>query len=328
VHSEDTRSIPSYQELLDRKDGPPGSAWGVFGVNDQLGSANFMTPQSIRGALDSVRLCQVYNLDYPVNAFRPPVSKGRPAAQHHIFSRHHDHRDDYLDSFYLQGTSQIDGLRHRRHPQHGFYNSVDDLDIHEDSAALGIGAWAEVGLVGRGVLLDVGGFLHSKGEPVDYEVASSISVELLEDVAAYEGVTFLPGDVLLLRTGWCNYYLNEGSDSFRATFTQAPRSIGLAQSHEMLGWLWDHRFVMVAADNVAVEVVPPVLDSPFASPNDGGLMHPNLIALLGFALGELWDLELLADACALDGVYECAVVAKPLNVRAGVGSPANALAIR
>ena len=39
-------------------------------------------------------------------------------------------------------------------------------------------------------------------------------------------------------------------------------------------------------------------------------------------------LEALAADCASDGVYECLFVAKPLVIRGGVGSPANALAIK
>ena len=58
-----------------------------------------------------------------------------------------------------------------------------------------------------------------------------------------------------------------------------------------------------------------------------GLMHPTLIALLGLCLGELWDLEALAEDCARTGVYECFLSCKPLNVTGGVGSPANAMAI-
>ena len=46
------------------------------------------------------------------------------------------------------------------------------------------------------------------------------------------------------------------------------------------------------------------------------------------ALGELWSLDALADDCARDGVYECMVVAIPLNLPRGVGSPANAIAIK
>ena len=52
-------------------------------------------------------------------------------------------------------------------------------------------------------------------------------------------------------------------------------------------------------------------------------MHPFVIGLLGFILGELWNLDALAEDCSADGVYECLLVAKPLNVIGGVGSPAN-----
>ena len=57
-------------------------------------------------------------------------------------------------------------------------------------------------------------------------------------------------------------------------------------------------------------------------------MHPTLIALLGLCIGELWDLEALAADCAADGVWACMVTCKPLNLTGGVGSPANAMAIR
>ena len=42
----------------------------------------------------------------------------------------------------------------------------------------------------------------------------------------------------------------------------------------------------------------------------------------------MWDLDALADDCARDGVYECLLVSSPLNLYQGVGSPANALAIK
>ena len=50
------------------------------------------------------------------------------------------------------------------------------------------------------------------------------------------------------------------------------------------------------------------------------------IALLGFVIGELWWLDDLAADCTRTGVYDCLVVAKPLNLTGGVGSPANATA--
>jgi hypothetical protein len=57
-------------------------------------------------------------------------------------------------------------------------------------------------------------------------------------------------------------------------------------------------------------------------------MHPQLIALLGMVVGELWRLDELAADCAGDGIYEFLLVVKPLNVVGGVGSPPNATAVK
>jgi len=50
--------------------------------------------------------------------------------------------------------------------------------------------------------------------------------------------------------------------------------------------------------------------------------------MLGMVVGELWRLDELADDCEADGVYDCMLVVKPLNVIGGVGSPPNATAIK
>ena len=46
------------------------------------------------------------------------------------------------------------------------------------------------------------------------------------------------------------------------------------------------------------------------------------------ALGELWHLDDLAADCAVDGVCEFFLASAPLNVRGGIGSPPNALALK
>jgi hypothetical protein len=74
-------------------------------------------------------------------------------------------------------------------------------------------------------------------------------------------------------------------------------------------------------------VVP---DTEFAGSavDDAGMMHQELIASLGMPLGELWRLDALATACAQDQRWHCLVVVKPLHLEGGVGSPANATALR
>ena len=53
-----------------------------------------------------------------------------------------------------------------------------------------------------------------------------------------------------------------------------------------------------------------------------------LIGLLGMPIGELWNLDPLAGACAADRRWSFLLTAAPLTVVGGVGSPANAIALR
>jgi hypothetical protein len=59
-----------------------------------------------------------------------------------------------------------------------------------------------------------------------------------------------------------------------------------------------------------------------------GFLHPAAIALLGIPLGEMWDLDALADDCAATGTYDSLLTSAPLNLRHGVASPPNAIALR
>lgn len=323
-----SRRLPTYAELLERRDAPPGSSWGLFGPDDHFGTLNLLGEEQARAAAALVRRGAAFGLDYEVNAFSPPVSPNRKAARHTMLSRHDGSvRDDRLDQFYLQVSSQIDGLRHHRHPVHGFYGGVADEAVDVGSADLGIQHAATKGIVGRGVLLDVSRHLAARGRPLDLRRAEAIDVSTLDEVAAAQGVELRHGDILLIHTGWARHATEVLTPEERAGLSTDRQFCGLVQARGTVAWIWDHRFSVVASDTVAVEVMPSVPDSPFHE-NVGRMMHPDLIALLGMHLGELWRLDQLAEDCAADGVYEFLVTAKPLNVLGGVGSPPNALAVK
>lgn len=330
------RSVPTYRELLARHDAPAGSSWGVFGDGDQLGTLNFIGSEQTRDAATLARDGRVFSLDYPLNTFVPSIAGTRPATQHRMFANNPHHRDDWLDSFYLQSTSQIDGLRHMRHPQHGFYGGVPDDRIIEGSPDLGIQLLAERGIVTRGVLLDIPLYYASQNRAFDVATNTRIGVDDLRGAAALHGVQLRRGDVVLMRTGWASYYLGltpEEGERRRAE----PGSPGIEQSSAMLEFLWDSQVAMLASDNAGVESFPVDPDSGFVDPDEGlpergpnhnGMLHRPLIAMLGMYLGELWALDELAADCRADGRYEFLLCAKPLAVVGGVGSPPNAMAVK
>jgi kynurenine formamidase len=318
--------MPTYEELKRRSDAPAGSSWGLLG---DLGTIGRLTPEIKKAAIRTVQTGETFNLDWPINAFDPPTSPTRRVATHHIFQRNPNHRDDYLDNFYLQSTTQIDGLRHHRHAEAGFYNFAKDEEIRAGSGPIGIGQWADFGIAGRGVLIDVERYLtHSRGHGLDHRAGEAFSADILDQALAWQEIELREADILLIRTGWAGFYFRELTQAQRLALPGDNHSPGLEQSEKSLAWLWDSRAAMVASDNIGIESLPVIKDSPFLSIDPTGMMHQSMIALLGLALGELWRLEELADACDADSRYEMLVICKPLSLTGGIGSPANAMAVR
>ena len=329
----------TYAELRRRADAPPGSAWGLFGAADEVGTVNHLTAERVRAAAGLVRRGTVFNLDLPLDWFDLPLLPTRRPPRHAIFQRHTHHRDDYLEWLYPQASSHLDGLRHMAHPDYGPYNGHPAGRLTPGDPLLGVQRWAEHGLAGRGVLLDVAAYLAATGRPLDALRPEPVNVDVLEDTARAQGVELADGDVLLLRFGFLRGYADL-DDAARDRFhRQGPASAGLAPTEETVAWLWDHRVAVVAADNIALETWPAPADAddallaraeadPARRTAHSGMAHQVLIPLLGLAIGELWDLEALAADCAADGVWEFLVTAKPLMLTGGVGTPANAMAIK
>lgn len=330
--------VPTYAQLCSRTDAPAGSAWGVFGPDDELGTLNHLTAERVRAAAGCVRTGQAINLDLPLDAFDPPLIPTRKSLQHHLFASNPHHRDEYLDSLYTQNTTQIDGFRHIGHPDAGFYNGADPSRFVEGEPFLGINRFAERGIVGRGVLIDVDRYLQSIGESIDHTAGQAIPITVVAEAAHHQQVELRPGDILMIRTGWLHHHLIELTPEQRRLNTSPLRCSGLKAERATVEWLWDHQFSLVATDNVAVEAWPADPDSPFVTESERtgdaertshtGLMHRVLIPLLGFVLGELWSLDSLAESCAADGRWDCLLVASPMNLTGGAGSLANATAIR
>jgi len=328
VHADD---LPTYAELAERTGRQRGTAWGVFGDADQLGTLNHLTPDRTRAAMSSVRRGITVNLNLPLDAFDPPLIAHRGAIEHHVFGLNEYHRDERIDNLFTQSSTQIDGLRHFAHPDHGFYNEVPGDRLRAGTPDLGIQEVAQAGIAGRGILIDLARYRSGIGRPIDQDSAEQISVTELDEALHWQGTAVSPGDILLLRFGWLEHIRRPGATR------QVPLvSPGLAQREETAAWLWDSRVAMVAADNLALEAWPATgsalttlaeQSGRLEPSSHTGMLHRILIPLLGLTIGELWDLDHLADECEASGHHDFLVTAEPLNITGGVGSPANALAV-
>lgn len=302
--------VPRYDELpVHAGLGLPHS-WDYFGAGDQRGALNFLTPQAVLGGVREVREGRSISLNLPMAAPHPPLF-GRQPFRHTIVAMDRNSYDDYLDGYYPQSSTQWDGFRHVRAREFGFFGGRTQ-DPREDLGWLGIDQWATTGIVGRGVLADVESHLRRSGAEVPFDAEFAITPELLAEVLAAQQTERKRGDIVLVRTGW--------HPKFVAADAGYPEQIpGVHAGEETARYLWDWGVGALATDTPAVEPVP-------GDPAVGSL-HRRLLPLLGIPLGELFDLEELARACDERASYSFLFASEPLNLRGGVGSPANALAI-
>jgi len=155
-----------------------------------------------------------------------------------------------------------------------------------------------VGLIARrGVLLDLAG---SEPLPEDFLIEPGH----LEQCAARQGVQIQSGDVVLLRTGWAQYwdqparFINEG---------RAPGP-GLDAAR----WLSARSIFAAGSDTTYFEKVPSNRE-----------VHVHLLVDSGIHIMEALNLEELAAA----RVYSFLFVAAPLKIRGGTGSPIRPFAV-
>lgn len=308
------------RELIDRV-----SNWGRWGDEDELGTANLITPQKRIEAAACVRSGKAFSLavdfepdtpqlraSYRVNPVRSmvntgtDVSSGRQAA---FGIAGHGFADDMV-VMSLQAATQWDSLAHCFH-DFRMYNGRDCALVDGKGAAANDISTLRDRIVTRGVLADVAGQHGVEALEADHHV----TVEELEATLAAQGVEVRPGDALLVRTGHLGRIRRAGAWD---RFVEADEP-GLG--HDALPWLRDRDVAAVASDNWAFEVYP----SRFALPMP---FHAIGIVYMGLLIGEIFELDALAEDCREDGLWDFLFTAPPLPFLGAVGSPVNPLAVR
>jgi len=300
--------------------------WGRWGSGDEIGTANFITPDTIAAAATLVRRGAVFSCAIPFEARGPRYPTRLPpqhlmkrsgadyAAGHPTYGTMPDggmkFADDYLFAA-LQCSTQWDALSHAWYGD-TLYNGVPETEIRSTGAArLGIEKLYQH-FVGRGVLLDLPRAMNGGERLAQGYAISDADLDIAVRAARTE---VRRGDILLIRTGHVPWFYTLADE--REFWKGAP---GLGRS--TVPWLHAREVAAVAMDNVAIEVQPP------EGADQGLPLHGLLLRDLGLTLGELFDLEALAADCAADGVYEFLFVGQPLRIPGAVGSPINPLAIK
>ena len=328
-----TSALPDYDDLPTRAG--LRAAWGVWGDDDRFGCLNLLTPERVAAASTLVRRGAVFALNWSMGLPDPPLF-GRGKFEHEVTGAGTGH-DDVLHGWNTQSSSQWDGFRHiRNHAAHavepgtGHFGGVPDEEH-------GIHHWARRGIAGRAVLADIARWREGNGRPLRYDESDAIDPGEIAECLAAQGAALVEGDILLVRTGWVEWYQRQ-PDDVRARLGDVGqlKAPGFASGDELARTLWNLHIAAIGCDNPGVEVWPPsqLTRAEYEAAREEQLhlhevfTHCVLLPLLGLPLGEMWDLEALAADCAEDGRYECFFTSAPLNLPAGVASPPNDLAIK
>ncbi|MGN7947125.1 cyclase family protein [Microbacterium sp. 22215] len=302
--------------------------WGRWGADDVLGTLNFIDAAKRVDAAALVRdgvvfsLAQAFDTDGPQKGWRRrtnPVhtmtdtgvdaERGNQGFPHGIGGA-----DDVI-AMPLQCSTQWDGLGHIfDHGSAWNGRRAGDVVTSEGDLVTGIEHAASV-IVSRGVLLDVGRHLvPDTGELPD---GYAITVADLEATIAAQGdsSTVGRGDIVVVRTGQYARTRREGWGDYAGG---AAPGLSLTTA----GWLHRSEIAAIATDTWGFEVRPNEFDVPAFQP-----LHQVVIPNIGLTIGEMWNLEALAESCAARSRWDFLLSAAPLPITGAVGSPINPVAI-
>ncbi len=280
-----------------------------WGKDDQRGAANMMKPELVLQAARLIKTGEVFEL----GAILSPdtresfINEGR---QFNIYTKvsppipnARQVQEELVVTELGQIGTQIDAFSHQMWGD-SFYNCFKLGDIGSRNGFKKLGVEHIGALFTRGVLIDVAGLKGVDLLPTSY----TITPEDLQQGLAKANLKLMPGDTVVIRTGWSKLM---GKENQR--YGRENPGLGIAAAQ----WLIAQNPMMVAADNCCVEVRP--------SPAGHSLpVHAMMIIQHGIYLLENLELEKLAAA----GATEFAFIVQPLKIKGGTGSAVAPIAVR
>jgi kynurenine formamidase len=291
---------------------PPADAQrcpSKWGAADERGSGNHMKPDTVLRAVRLMRTGEVFELGRVLSGSMPFFGTRRfdVTLKRTTMNPQPNRRGSNEEIVYSeigQVGTQLDGFTHQTIGP-TVYNCVpvDEIATRTGFTKLGID---KVGmLMTRGVLIDVAAV---KGVPMLSDLYE-ITAKDLQDALARQKLTVMPGDAILIHTGWGQLW---GKDNARYVKTNPGIGVGAAE------WLAKQDPMLVGSDNWGVEVVP----NPDAQLNQP--VHQIMLTVNGIHIMENMKLEDLAAK----GVHEFGFIVQPLKIQGGTGSTVAPVAIR
>ena len=131
-----------------------------------------------------------------------------------------------------------------------------------------------------------------------------------------QNVTFRSGDILFIRSGFTAAY-NALSPAEQLALSKRPRPefMGVEPTEENLQWLWESQFAAVAGDAPAFERSPVGQGKDVNDAPPPVTLHQWLLGGWGMPIGEMFDLEDLAEHCRKTGRWSFFLSSVPLKAR-------------
>jgi hypothetical protein len=333
---------------------PPGSTWGDFGPDDQLGRLNLLTPRKVLQGIAEVRegrsFCLSLPLDYPggnsLNPRRHPPRleptrrEGKPVMNYPLHRHDQRHTDVICDDvavITLQYSTQWDSLAHVGQmfdadgdgkPEMVYYNGyragvdvVGPIDYRDGGERPHEGP---SGARALGVENMAKSCIQGRAVMIDLHAHYGrarqwVGYDELMTILDKDKVAVETGDLVCLRTGFDDVILemNRNPDPDRLHNSCAVLD---GRDEKLQQWVTDSGLVALISDNYAVEAHP---SRDCDGPSCAALpLHAHCLFRLGVNLGELWHLSELADWLRAHGRSRFLLTAPPLRLPGAVGSPA------
>jgi kynurenine formamidase len=280
-----------------------------WGADDQRGSGNMMKPEIVLRAARLIKTGETFELGALLspNTNESFINEGR---QFSIYTKPsppvpnaRQVNEELVITELGQIGTQFDAFSHQMWGD-SFYNCFKLGEIGTRNGFKKLGVEHVGGLMTRGVLIDVAGLKGVDMLPTSY----NITPEDLRQALAKANQKLMPGDAVVIRTGWSKLM---GKDNQR--YGRANAGIGIAAGQ----WLLTQDPMMIAADNCCVEVRP-------SEPGHSLPVHAMMLIQHGIYLLENLELEKLAAA----GATEFAFIVQPLKIKGGTGSAIAPMAVR
>jgi kynurenine formamidase len=304
-------------EVNTRYDGTGGNSpqWypSRYGADDELGSANELTPQRTLRALQIPRQGTIFQL---AQLLEPGIPAYPPRGWSQLILAHGALDDMVLapdttrPSYFEEQVTQtyqigchLDALGHLGIDGR-FYNGHHYSDIFDPTGLTKLGIEHAQPWVAKGVCLDIAGLVGQKM----LEEGFVVYPDHLESACERQGVEIEAGDVVLFHTGWSSLW-NVDNERYGAL----EPGLGWEAGH----WLTDRRISLAGADNWCLEVWPPERDEcPL-------VVHQHLLAETGTYIVENLKTQELVDSSAWEFLFMLA----PNRTKGSTGSMAAPIAI-